>query len=442
LSRFDPKTETFRNYDMFDGLQGNEFSNHCRAKTPDGRLFLAGANGLTAFYPEKLIDNPTPPPVVLTEFELFNKPVKVGGKDSPLRQAIHLASSIALRYDQSVFRFQFAALDFTAPQKNRYAYKLDGFDRDWQYTDATRRFATYTHLDHGDYTFRVKASNNDGVWNEQGVVLHLAIVPPWWKTNWFRTLCVAAFLALLWLAYQFRVRQLQERFNFASEARLNERMRIARELHDNLLQTVQGLMLSLQAVSEIMPAGTAKNKFEKTLEIGDRAIREGRSAVQDLRSASTTSDLTQAVRALGDELASGDGATFRLVVEGRMRELHPIVREEIYCIAREALRNAFTHARAIRIEAEIGFNDRLLQLRIRDDGKGITPDTTEQGSAGHYGLAGMRERARQIGSKLVILSGPETGTEVALSVPGSVAYAKQQGRFRFTLFRRNGRAGL
>jgi signal transduction histidine kinase len=228
----------------------------------------------------------------------------------------------------------------------------------------------------------------------------------------------------------------------ASEARLNERMRIARELHDNLLQTVQGFMLSLQAVSEMMPAGAAKNKFEKTLEIGDRAIREGRQAIQDLRLASSTSDLTQAVRALGDELACGNSASFRLVVEGPTRELHPIVRDEVYGIAREALRNAFTHACATRIEAEIGFANRVLKLRIRDDGKGITPDVAKQGSAGHYGLAGMRERARQIGSKLVILSGPETGTEVELSVPGSAAYVKPQGRFHFKWLRWNGRVRL
>jgi PAS domain S-box-containing protein len=209
LSRFDPRTETFRNYDMFDGLQGNEFSWHCHAKAPDGRLFFGGTDGLSAFYPDKLAYNPTPPPVVLTEFDLFNKPVKIGAKDSPLRQAIHAASSIILRYDQSVFRFQFAALDFTAPQKNRYAYKLDNFDRDWQYTDATRRFATYTHLDPGDYTFRVKASNNDGVWNEQGVSLHIRILPPWWNTWWFRALSAAALFALLWGLYQNRVRELR-----------------------------------------------------------------------------------------------------------------------------------------------------------------------------------------------------------------------------------------
>ena len=194
---------------MLDGLQGNEFFFRCHARAPDGRMFFGGVNGLSAFYPDKLAENPTPPPVVLTEFDLFNKPVKIGGQDSPLRQAINVASSIALRYGQSVFRFQFAALDFTAPRKNRYAYKLEGFDREWQYTDATRRFATYTHLDPGDYTFYVKASNNDGVWNERGVALHIRILPPWWNTWWFRALCAAVALALIWVLFRLRIRQLQ-----------------------------------------------------------------------------------------------------------------------------------------------------------------------------------------------------------------------------------------
>jgi signal transduction histidine kinase len=272
--------------------------------------------------------------------------------------------------------------------------------------------------------------------------LPILITPPWWNTNWFRALCAAMFLALLWAAYQLRVRQLLWKFNMASEARLNERMRIARELHDSLLQTIQGLMLSLQAVSEMVPPGKAKNKFEKTLEIGDRAIIEGRQAVRNLRSASTTTDLTQAVRAVGDEHTRTDGATFRLVVEGPMRELHPIVRDEIYSIAREALRNAFTHACATHIEAEIVFKDRVLQLRVRDDGNGLTPDIAEQGRVGHYGLAGMRERARQMGSKLVIVSGAGAGTQIELSVPGSVAYDKPSGRSPLTLFRWNGRVKL
>jgi signal transduction histidine kinase/ligand-binding sensor domain-containing protein/DNA-binding response OmpR family regulator len=211
LSRLDPARGTFRNYDLYDGLQGNEFLLHSRARAPDGRLFFGGANGFTAFHPDKLADNPNPPPVALTDFELFNKPVDIGGRGSPLRQAVNVASGVTLRHDQSVFSFRFAALSYTAQQKNRYAYKMEGFDQDWQYTDATRRFATYTNLDPGDYTFRVRASNNDGLWNERGTSLPITITPPWWATWWFRTLTAVLLVALLAAGYSYRVRNLRWR---------------------------------------------------------------------------------------------------------------------------------------------------------------------------------------------------------------------------------------
>ena len=148
--------------------------------------------------------------MVLTDFELFNKPVEIGGKESPLQQAIHVARSITLRYNQSVIRFQFAALNYTAPQKNRYAYKLEGFDQEWQYTDATHRFATYTNLDPGDYTFRVKASNNDGAWNETGTALNMTITPPWWETWWFRSVAGLVVVGLAAAGYRYRVRSLRQ----------------------------------------------------------------------------------------------------------------------------------------------------------------------------------------------------------------------------------------
>ena len=241
---------------------------------------------------------------------------------------------------------------------------------------------------------------------------------------------------MVWIAYQLRVRRLQRQYNMRVEERVEERTRIARELHDTLLQTVQGFMLRLQAVNEMMPPGAVKNEHEQTLEIGDRAIAEGRKTVQDLRSAFTTSDLVEAVRAVGEELASRDAASFRLVVEGPVRDLNPVVRDEVYSIAREGLRNAFAHARATHIDAEITFDERVVRLRIRDDGKGIAPDVAEQGRAGHYGVAGMQERARRIGAKLAILSGAGTGTEIDLSVAGSIAYGKPPGRPRFSLLRK------
>jgi ligand-binding sensor domain-containing protein/signal transduction histidine kinase len=443
LSRFDPKTETFRNYDMFDGLQGNEFSLNSRAKAPDGRLFFGGTDGLSAFYPDKLVQNLTPPPVVLNEFDLFNRPVTIGAKDSPLRQAIHAASSITLRYEQSVFRFQFAALDFTAPQKNRYAYKLDDFDRDWQYTDATRRFATYTHLDPGDYTFRVKASNNDGVWNEHGVALHLRILPPWWNTWWFRALSVGAFVLLMWVLYQLRLQGLQRQFNMTLEARVGERTRIARELHDTLLQSFQGLMLRFQAVDEMLPARPtdAKKALEGALDRGDQAISEGRDAITHIRAPVLTGhDLAKSITALMDNLSEefgeGNGAsiTYRVLVQGAPRIVHPALQDEIYRIARESLRNAFRHAQARQIETEIIYGESL-RLRFRDDGKGIDPGVVERGGRpGHWGLPGIRERARQIGAHLEVWSELGAGTEVELSIPGSIAYKVLPAKARFRIF--------
>jgi signal transduction histidine kinase len=207
------------------------------------------------------------------------------------------------------------------------------------------------------------------------------------------------------------------------EERLNERTRIARALHDTLLQSFQGLVIQLQVVDHLLPPGKAKERLEHTLELADQAIAEGRDAVQDLRSsATTTNDLSQAVMALCNELATPDAPAFRLTAEGSPRNLHPIIRDEIYRIAREALRNAFSHAHAQNIEAELIYADRLFRLRIRDDGTGIEPAMLEAGRTGHYGLPGMRERARQIGAEFTIWSGVGTGTEIDLSIPGSIAY--------------------
>jgi len=207
------------------------------------------------------------------------------------------------------------------------------------------------------------------------------------------------------------------------EERLSERTRIARALHDTLLQSFHGLMLHLQIVDDLLPSGRAKEKLEETLELADQAIAEGRDAVYDLRSsATTTNDLAQAVRTLCDELATADPAAFQLTVEGEPRHLHPIIRDELYRIAREALRNAFSHARAHHIEAELIYAERAFRLRIRDDGKGIEAATLEAGRTGHYGLPGMRERARQIGAECTIWSGVGTGTEIELSIPGAIAY--------------------
>lgn len=211
LAKFDPRTQSVHNYDQSDGLQSNQFTWNSSAMTPDGRMYLGGPHGLSAFYPDKVQDNPHVPPVVLTEFELFDKPVVAGAEGSPLREPINVARRISINHDQSVFSLKFAALDYEQPLKNRYAYRMEGFDEDWRYTDALRRFVTYTKLDPGNYVFRVKACNNDGVWNQAGVALQIVITPPWWATWWWRGAAAISLLTVVASSYGVRVSAMKKR---------------------------------------------------------------------------------------------------------------------------------------------------------------------------------------------------------------------------------------
>jgi signal transduction histidine kinase len=254
-----------------------------------------------------------------------------------------------------------------------------------------------------------------------------------------------AFLVTAWVITGMvaRVRKLTEaQLALRFEERLAERTRIARELHDTLLQSFQALMLHFQAVNDLLPSGKAKEAFERALDRADQAIVESREAIQNLRSSTTvTNDLAQAIAALGEELACAHDSeraspTFRVSIEGRARDLHPILRDDVYRIAREALRNAFHHAEASKIEADIAYGERLLRLRIRDDGKGIDPKLLDAGRDGHWGLPGMRERAQEIGAQLEMWSEVGAGTEVELRIPSSIAYGTSPGRGGFPLFQK------
>ena len=222
LSRFDPKTETYRTFDSTDGVQPAEFLPGAGCKGKAGRFYFGGNGGLNVFNPAQLKDNNNIPPVVLTNFQLFNQPVLIGDKDSPLKQPIQMMEKLTLAYDQSVFSFEFAALNYRFPDKNQYAYMLEGFDKLWNYTDSSRRFATYTNLDPGNYTFRVKASNNDGVWNEEGKAVSITILPSWWQSVWFRGLVAMGIMGLLLGGYRWRVGAVERR-NLELEKQVAER---------------------------------------------------------------------------------------------------------------------------------------------------------------------------------------------------------------------------
>jgi signal transduction histidine kinase len=391
-------------------------------------MLFCGSNGVTAFFPESIRDNPYVPPVVITSLKIFNKPVPIGAK-SILKKAISYVDSLTLPYRDNVFSFEFAALSYANSQKNRYRYKLKNFDPGWNEVGSQQRLATYTNLDPGKYVFRVQGSNSNGVWNEQGVSLTIIITPPWWNTTWFRALCAASLLTLLWAAYHWRLRQLHHQFEMTLDARVSERTRIARDLHDTLLQSAHGLLLRFQTVSELLPARPleAKQKLDSAINQTAEFITEARDEVQGLRESTVQgNDLALAVSTLGEEFATGSTGyrpAFRVAVEGEARDLHPILRDEIYRIAAEALRNAFRHAQADNVEVEIRYDDQQFRLRVRDDGKGIDPAVlSRQGSEGHYGLPGMRERATLVGGKLTVWSEVDAGTEVELWVPASSAY--------------------
>jgi signal transduction histidine kinase len=419
-------------FDVFDGLQPGLAPFRGTAKAADGRLWFANGSVLQMIDPAHLARNLVPPAVhveqVIADRKLY----------SP-------QSDLRLPARTRDLEIEYTALSLTVPQKVRFRYRLEGRDTDWQ-DSGTRRQAFYTDLRPGPYRFHVIACNNDGVWNNEGAAFDFNIAAAWYQTSWFRGSCVAVFVLLLWALYQLRLHQLARQFNMRLEERVNERTRIARDLHDTLLQSFQGLMLRFQTVDEMLPTRPmdAKKALEGALDRADQALSEGRDAIQDIRTSALLShDLAQSINGLmtdlKEEIATGnqDAMTFRVLVEGVPQIVRPVLRDEIYRIARESLRNAFRHAQARHIETEITYSEPLLRLRFRDDGKGIAPEILEHGRrSGHWGLPGMRERAKHIGGQLEVWSKPGAGTEVDLSIPGSLAYEALPRRAGFRLFRK------
>src|SRR5467141_4308403 len=411
-------------YGAADGLPNAKGVKRSRSVVADGegRIWFSMTRGLSVVDPSHITNNSAP---ALTHVEAImadNNPITIG-------------ASARIPSSRKRITFIYSGLSFAVPERIRFRYFLDGFDRSWSEPTAARE-AVYTNLSPGSYRFRVMASNSYGPWHDSEAAISLEVDPPHWQTRSFRASCVAAFLTLLWALYQLRLRQVARQFNIRLEERVSERTRIARDLHDTLLQSFHGLLLRFQTVSNLLPAGEPKQKLESAIDRAAQAITEGRDAVQGLRSSTiVTNDLALALNTLGEELAGDESnpnsAEFHVAVEGTPRNLHPILRDEVYRIAGEALRNAFRHAQAHRVEVEIRYDERQLRLRVRDDGKGIDPKLlSEDGRAGHYGLHGMRERAKVVGGKLAVWTELDSGTEVELSIPASHASETSAARRR------------
>jgi len=413
-------TVQVKTFDVFDGVQPGRAPFGAAAISPDGQLWFANGVVLQMIDPGHLTANALPPPVHVEEI--------VADRKSYLpREDLRLP---ALTRDLEI---DYTALSFVVPQRVRFRYKLEGRDATWQ-ESGTRRQAFYSDLRPGRYRFRVIACNNDGVWNEAGAILDFRVAAAWYQTNWFRSLCAVFGVFLVVVLYQLRVRQIARSIGIRFDERLAERTRMARDLHDTFLQTIQGSKLVAEDALDPSTDPIRMRRAMEQLSVWlSRAMLEGRAALNSLRTPTTqTNDLAEALRRVTEDslIPSSMAVTFSVV--GDAREMHPIVRDEVYRIGYEAIRNACTHSAASRLEVELRYaND--LALRVSDNGTGIDPVIADRGRDGHFGLQGMRERAARIGGTLTLVSSSSSGTEMNLVVPGGMIFGKPSP-FRRSLF--------
>ena len=375
-----------------------------------GRMWFATSRGLSMTDPQRSDAQSVP---ALTHVE------EVASDGTP----IDVVQGLRIPPRSRRISFTYAGLSLSLPERVTFRYRLDGFDTDWS-APVTARQVAFTNLTPGPYVFRVEASNGDGTWNGPEASLPFEVRPSFWQAGWFQMTAVLAGAGVAWAGYRLRVARIASRLQLRFDERLAERTRIAQALHDTLLQGFISASMQLHvAADRLPPESSARTSIDKVLALMTRVTEEGRNAVTGLRSgAGDVQDLEPAFAAIRDELAVPEPIEFRVIVEGKPRPLHHTLRDEVYRIGREALVNAFRHAEPKRVEIELDYAARSLRLSVRDDGRGIDPHIVQSGRDGHWGLAGMRERAEAIGATFTVRSRLNAGTEVELSVPGEVAY--------------------
>ncbi len=374
----------------------------------DGRLWFATTSEIASLDPRSIARNPLAPTVQITA-------VRAG-------DAVYAGStSLQLPAQQRDVRFSFTALSLSMPERLGFRYQLQGYDKDWQDPQG-RREAFYTNLPPGSYRFMVKASNEDGVWNEQGAAVWINIAPAFSETPAFYAVLLAAVAVLLYIFYLLRVRYLTAHMQDLMHERLAERARIARGLHDTLLQSVQGLIMYFDSQARRLPSDSEERaKLEQTLDLADQLMVEGREHIMDLRNESIPEQLEQALQQYGTVLLNEH---FRLDVRGDPRPLCDAVRNEVYAIAREALLNAARHSKASMVLLELDYQSDYFTLRVSDNGQGLPAHIAEAGQReGHWGLVGMKERAEAMGAQFQLKSVPGEGTCLQLKMPISLACA-------------------
>jgi ligand-binding sensor domain-containing protein/signal transduction histidine kinase len=395
-----------------DGLKGNPDRGwqSPAVRASDGKLWFRTSEGVAILDPQDLTRNPVVPPVRVER-------MVADGAVFDVTQAVRLRP---LTRDIEI---DYTALSLAEARKVRFRYKLEGFDSDWR--DAgTRRQAFYTNLHPHAYRFRVLACNNDGVWNESGATLDFDLLPAFYQTQSFRLLWAVVLIILAWGAYRLRVWQVTTQLRERFDERLKERTRIAQELHDSLIQEVMGISLQIEVTDELLPADfPAKQPLARALGLSKSALNAGRRALNDLRTAPlSAADLVKSFSQLANELRRDAGPKIEVIVEGRERPLNALAGNDVLQVGRQAITNALQHAHARRIHVLLSYGEQQLWIRVQDNGCGMSEEALNLQRPGHYGMAGMQERAERLGGSISITSRIGEGTEVNLSVPARLLY--------------------
>lgn len=412
------KNTDVQSYGVSEGLQGVEGVNRDRTVVADqlGRIWVSLDHGLSVADPRLAANDSVPVDVRIESMSAGENPVNI---QNPPQLAAGIDSII----------FNYASTTLAAPERAQFRYKLDGSDRGWSEVTASRQ-VVYRNLGPGSYRFSVIASNGDGLWNGAGAVVPFVIEPAFWQTWWFRVICLAGCSLVVLAIYRLRMHQLTRQLNARFQERLAERSRIAQELHDTLLQGVLSASLQLDVAEDQLPDDSpTKPHLKRILQLMGKVTEEGRNALRGLRAPEADNrSLEIAFSRVRQEFALDERIGYRVIVDSIARPLHPMIRDEVYRIGREALVNAFLHAHANDIEVEVEYASRQLRVVVRDDGVGIDPKVLHSGREGHWGLPGMRERSEGIGATLRLRSRIGAGTELELTVPGAIAFQEEPHR--------------
>lgn len=409
--------------DNLDGLSGNtplRYPQPSMVQTTDQQLWLSTNSGI---FQLDTAERAPPQPAATVLIRSLGAPGQPGVAQSGMRLA---QGTTALQID-------YTALALAMPERVAFRYRLDGVDKQWQQV-GTRRTAYYNNLGPGNYRFHVEATNYAGEWAEQPTTLDFSIAPTVLQSWWFKTLCGVVLLAACWWLYRRRIRNFAAQAVARLEERIQERERIARELHDTLLQSVQALVLHVHAATLKLPApDPARVMIEQALLQADDVMAEGRERVRDLRDHDRApQNFEEAIRAVGIRLGAAGTAPLQVLTDGEVRQLHPVIYQEVLSIVSEAVANAYRHANASRIEVRVRYRAAQLRITVTDDGAGIPADVMAAGGrSNHWGICGMRERAVRIKARLVLRSEPGAGTVWRLTLPGALAYQVSPRRFRF-----------